>query len=62
MKKGNIFSLIVDSTPDVAHLDQLTLVIRYVLDNGEPCERFIKFLPSVGHKAQDVFNAIMPLL
>jgi hypothetical protein len=58
IKKSKYFSLIVDSTPDTAHVDQLTLVIRYVLDTGEPCERFVKFLPSVGHKAQEMFDAI----
>lgn len=58
IKKAKYFSLIVDSTPDTAHIDQLTLVIRYVLDNSEPCERFIKFLLSVGHKAQEMFDAI----
>ncbi|GBP90079.1 Zinc finger MYM-type protein 1 [Eumeta japonica] len=42
-----------------AHVDQLTLVIRYVLESGEPCERFLKFLPSVGHKADEMFSDII---
>lgn len=58
IKKVKYFSLIIDSTPDIAHIDQLTLVIRYVLDSGKPCERFLKFLPSVGHKAEEMFSAI----
>ncbi|GBP43487.1 Zinc finger HIT domain-containing protein 1 [Eumeta japonica] len=52
-------SLIIDSTPDIAHVDQLTLVIRYVLESGEPCEGFLKFLPSVGHKAEEMFSVII---
>ncbi|XP_051155178.1 zinc finger MYM-type protein 1-like [Leptopilina boulardi] len=58
LKSSKYFSLILDSTTDIGHVDQLTLVIRYVLNNGEACERFIKFLPSVGHKAQDLFLAV----
>ena len=41
---------------------QLTLVIRYVLDSGESCERFLKFLPSEGHKAEEMFSADQPPL
>jgi hypothetical protein len=58
IKKSKYFSLIVDSTPHTAHVDQLVLMIPYVLDTGKPCERFLKFLPSVGHKAQGMFDAI----
>ena len=56
--RAKYFSLTIDSTPDIAHVDQHTLVIRYVLETGEPWERFFKFLPSVGHKAADMFSAI----
>lgn len=37
--RAKYFSLIIDSTPDIACVDQLTLVIRYVLESGKPCER-----------------------
>lgn len=59
LKAAKYFSLIVDSTPDIAHVDQLTIVVRYVLETGEPCERFLKFLPSVGHKSEDMYSAII---
>ncbi|XP_072225704.1 chromobox protein homolog 1-like [Leuresthes tenuis] len=39
------FSITVDSTPDVAHVDQLTFVLRYVSPEGHSRERFLKFLP-----------------
>lgn len=50
--------LSVDSTPDVSHVDQLTVVVRYVrMSDGEVVERFhtgealatavLKFLPAV---------------
>jgi len=56
------FSIIVDSTPDISHIDQLTFIIRYVQENGYPKERFIKFIPNVGHKAQDISDVITTTL
>ncbi|XP_048031791.1 zinc finger MYM-type protein 1-like [Megalobrama amblycephala] len=53
VKDGKYFSIIVDSTPDVTHVDQLALIIRYVLKNsGEPVERFLEFIPLHGHTAE----------
>lgn len=53
------FSIIVDSTPDITKIDQLTIAIRYVMSDGFPIERFIGFLPSVGHKGEDMEKAII---
>ena len=40
----------MDSTPDISHTDQLTLIIRYVSPvNGLPSERFITFLELKDH-------------
>ena len=45
VKKVEYFSFSVDSTPDIFHIDQLTLIIRYVSPvNGIPSERCITFL------------------
>lgn len=53
------FSLIVDTTPDVTHLDQLCFVLRYVGTDCEPRERFIKFVPIVGHSAENLTEIIV---
>jgi len=53
------FSIIIDSTPDISKVDQLTVAIRYILPDGSPVESFLGFLPSVGHKAKDMELAIL---
>ena len=50
VKKAGYFSFSVDSTPDISHTDQLTLIIRYVSPvNGLPSKRFITFLELKDH-------------
>ncbi|VVC33884.1 Ribonuclease H-like domain,Domain of unknown function DUF4371 [Cinara cedri] len=49
------------STPDEGHVDQLTVVFRF-MEGSKPVERFLKFLPNQGHKPQDMFNSIMKVL
>lgn len=58
IKLARYFSIIVDSTPDVSKVDQLTVAIRYIR-SGSPVERFIGFIPSVGHKAQEMELALL---
>lgn len=56
------YSIIVDSTPDISHVDQLTFIIRYVKTDGTLVERFLKFLPNVGHKSEDLETVIISIL
>jgi hypothetical protein len=45
------YSISVDSTPDLSHVDQLNFIVRFVKD-GKPIERFLVFWPIEEHKAQ----------
>ena len=44
IKKAKYYSISILSTPDVAHIDQLSIVIRYVRVDGQPVERFLAFI------------------
>ena len=52
IKNGKYFSIVVDSTLDVTHVDQLTYIFRYVniAQTGEVVEHFVGFDPFIGHK------------
>lgn len=54
IRQSKYFSLIVDSTPDISHIDQLTVCARYVDDAGRAIERFLGFLANTGHKAGEM--------
>lgn len=62
IKLSKYYSIIVDSTPDISHIDQLTFVIRYIQAGGTPVERFLKFIENVGHKSRDIADAIIRTL
>lgn len=59
VKNAKYFFISVDSTPDIAHVDQLSLVVRYVDSNGKPVERFLCFLDHIGHKAEHMATALI---
>lgn len=61
IKASKYYSISVDSTPDVSHTDQLTFTIRYVND-GEPVERFLRFIPIFSHGAKDLSNVVLGFL
>lgn len=60
-KEAKYFSVAIDSTPDVSRLDQLTIIIRYVLPSG-PVERFLTFMPMMRHTAEHMANLLLKFL
>ena len=61
VKSAKYFSVSVDSTPDISHVDQLTCILRYVLPSG-PVERFVTFLDIQGHSGQEVAESLLTFL
>ncbi|XP_065671624.1 uncharacterized protein LOC136089510 [Hydra vulgaris] len=62
LKVAKYYSLIVDSTPDIANVDQLVIALTYVLPSGVPAERFLIFIPNSGHKSEEMSNVVMDFL
>ncbi|GIY39142.1 zinc finger MYM-type protein 1 [Caerostris darwini] len=59
VKKAGYFSFSVDSTPDISHTDQLTLIIRYVSpEDGLPTERFLTFLELKDHSGESIADTV----
>lgn len=53
IKAMKYFSISINSTPDIMHVDQLTVIIRYVLPSG-PVERFVKFIRMFGYTGAEM--------
>lgn len=45
--RRNFVSVITDETIDISSDSQLVLVLRHVLSNGQPVERFLEFVKEV---------------
>ena len=61
--KSKYFSLSVDSTPDLSHVDQLTVIVRYVSpENGLPVERFLTFLELKDHTGEHMAAIVVAYL
>ena len=61
LKSAKFYSISVDSTPDISHVDQLTCVVRYVLPSG-PTERFLTFLQPQRHTGEELGNTLVTFL
>jgi hypothetical protein len=61
VKTAKYFSISVDSTPDVTHVDQLTMILRYVLPDG-PVERFLQFIPIDNHSGAQIAEVMLDFL
>lgn len=65
VKAAKYFSIIFDSTPDTAHIDQTSQVLRYVSIEGKSVtvnESFIEFVETKGKTAEDIYNLILKKL
>lgn len=62
VKAAGYFSISVDSTPDVSHVDQLTVIVRYVEASGHPVERFLGFLELASHTGKDMAQQVVSFL
>jgi hypothetical protein len=63
VNKAGYFSLSVDSTPDISHTDQLTLIIRYVSpEDGLPSERFLTFHELKDHSGERMADLVFNYL
>ena len=63
LQQSMYFSLSVDSTPDVSHVDQLTVVVRYVrMSDGEVVERFLTFIAIESHTGEALATAVLKFL
>ena len=61
IKRAKYYSVSVDSTPDIANVDQLTIIFRYVLPDG-PVERFVKFMPTRGHTGHQLADILLEFI
>ncbi|KAJ8670664.1 hypothetical protein QAD02_001923 [Eretmocerus hayati] len=61
IKKSGIYGVSIDSSLEVMHRDQLGMKFRY-LEGYEPVEKFVTFLPNVGYKGIEMFDALESFL
>lgn len=58
IKLAKYYGVTIDSTPDISHTDQLSVVFRYVLPDGAVVERFLKFIPIEKHDGAYLFETL----
>ena len=61
LENSKYYTISLDSTPHISNVDQLTLIVRYVLPTG-PVDRFIKFLDMDSHNAEHLQDKLLTFL
>ena len=64
-KNSKYFSILVDGTPDASHFDQLTFILRYVLESGNEfrvIERFLSLVKSTNKTGKGISDVIVEKL
>ena len=62
IKKAKYYSISIDSIPDIAHIDQLSIVMRYVRIDGQPVEHFLAFIDIEKHEGKYLFETLKSFL
>uniref|UniRef100_A0A673NLW3 TTF-type domain-containing protein n=1 Tax=Sinocyclocheilus rhinocerous TaxID=307959 RepID=A0A673NLW3_9TELE len=62
IQNAKYFSVIVDSTPDLSHVDQLTFIFRFVDPDGHVVERFLAFEPIESHTGESLADCILAMV
>ena len=63
LQQSKCFSVSIDSTPDTSHIDQLTIVVRYVrMSDGDVVERFLTFIPIESHTEEALATTVLKFL
>ncbi|KZR99574.1 putative Zinc finger MYM-type protein, partial [Daphnia magna] len=59
IQEARFFSVSIDSTPDLTHVDQLSMIMRYFsVKSHEATERFLSFIPTESHTGEYLANII----
>jgi hypothetical protein len=62
LQTAKYFSVVVDSSPDTAHCDQLAIILRYVKREGTVQERFICYQQLSSHTGKSIANVVLEKL
>ena len=62
IKDAKYYGVSIDSTPDVSHIDQLTVIFRYVMQDGSAVERFLQYVVIEHHDGEYLFGKLQEVL
>ena len=62
IKKAKYYSISKDSTPDIAHTDQLSIVMRYVRIDRQPVKHFLAFIDIEKDEGKYLFETLKSFL